>query len=242
MNRRLYALHRFVSLAALIQLALWMMSGFFFAVVPIERVRGKPVEGAHAAALQPGAFRNPNDVLQQHASRGRIEKLELIATPGGVFYRGQAGSTRFRLDAQTGTERPVTEDEARAIASRDQPFSPRVLSATRIDRAPDVEYRSRPLPAWKVVLDDGSHTAVYVDAQTGDVTARRSDLWRVYDFLWSLHIMDYRERESFNHPLLVGAAAVGLATVTTGAVLWILRVRRRLRRSPARLQRGGGSF
>jgi uncharacterized iron-regulated membrane protein len=81
------------------------------------------------------------------------------------------------------------------------------------------------------VVDDGRGTAVYVDALTGEVTARRSDLWRIYDFLWSLHIMDYRERESFNHPLLVAMAGVGLVTVLTGSALWILRLARWLRRT-----------
>ena len=51
------------------------------------------------------------------------------------------------------------------------------------------------------------------------VTARRSTLWRVYDFLWGLHIMDWRGHEDFNTPLLIGATLLGLIVVIAGIVM-----------------------
>lgn len=86
---------------------------------------------------------------------------------------------------------------------------------------------------WLVELADRDDTHVYVDARTGEVTARRNATWRVYDFLWSLHIMDYREREDFRHPLLVIAAVLAVTTAATGSVLWLLRFSRwKTRRQP----------
>ena len=58
------------------------------------------------------------------------------------------------------------------------------------------------------------------------MTARRNDRWRVFDFFWMLHVMDYRERENFNHPLLISMAGLALATVLAGLVLLVIRVRR----------------
>ncbi len=101
---------------------------------------------------------------------------------------------------------------------------------------PHIEYRGKPLPAWRVALADGAGTVVYVSATTGEVTARRNDVWRAYDFLWSLHVMDYRERESGNHPLLLGAGLLALLTIGSGAVLWAIRFSRWLR--AARRERG----
>ena len=63
----------------------------------------------------------------------------------------------------------------------------RVVAVT----ANDSEYRGA-LPAWRVDFEDGEGRSIYVAADTGAVTARRSTLWRVYDFLWGLHIMDWR--------------------------------------------------
>lgn len=54
----------------------------------------------------------------------------------------------------------------------------------------------------------------------------RTDMWRLFGFFWMLHIMDYKERENFNHPLLISAAGLALITVLAGLVLLIVRVRR----------------
>jgi uncharacterized iron-regulated membrane protein len=84
------------------------------------------------------------------------------------------------------------------------------------------------------VLADAANTVVYVDATTGDVTARRNEDWRTYDFFWSLHIMDYRGREDFNHWLIRGAAMLAMGTVLTGTILLVVRASRWVRRALAR--------
>ena len=237
MNRRLYALHRWISAVAFAQLAAWTVSGTFFAVVPIERVRGTGVEGGHRSAIpQRGGELTPAEAMVRARQAGftAVSSLELRATAAGVFYVVSEGERKLRLDANTGRPAPVTIEEAKATARRDQAGAPPVASATLIERYPHIEYRDKPLPAWQVRLGDGSGTVVYVDATTGDVTARRSDLWRWYDFLWSLHIMDYGGRDDFNHPLLVGAAALALLTVLSGITLWCIRLVRWLRRKRRR--------
>ena len=80
------------------------------------------------------------------------------------------------------------------------------------------EYRGA-LPAWRVDFEDGAGRSLYVAADTGAVTARRSTLWRVYDFLWGLHIMDWRGHENFNSPLLIIATALGLIVLVTGIIM-----------------------
>jgi uncharacterized iron-regulated membrane protein len=70
-----------------------------------------------------------------------------------------------------------------------------------------------------VQFNDPEGLRIYVSPTTGKVVARRTNTWRVYDFLWSLHIMDYREHEDFNHPLLIACAAGLLVLALTGCVL-----------------------
>ena len=95
-------------------------------------------------------------------------------------------------------------------------------NVTRAERAAS-EYRGA-LPAYRVQFADGG-LAVYVAENTGAVTARRSDLWRLYDTLWALHIMDWRNHEDFNHPLIVAAAWLTLLSVIAGIVLIPYRIR-----------------
>jgi hypothetical protein len=45
-----------------------------------------------------------------------------------------------------------------------------------------------------------------------------------------LHIMDYREREDFNHWLLTCMSALAVLTAATGLTLWGIRGRSWLRR------------
>jgi hypothetical protein len=89
-----------------------------------------------------------------------------------------------------------------------------------------------------VDFDDGASRSLYVAVDTGVVAARRSTLWRTFDFLWSLHIMDFKNHEDFNTPLLIIATALGLIVIVTGIVLFPARLgynawRRRRRRATA---------
>jgi uncharacterized iron-regulated membrane protein len=79
-----------------------------------------------------------------------------------------------------------------------------------------------------VQLADARRTALYVDPYTAEVVARRNNYWRVFDWMWMLHIMDYRERSNFNHPLLLFFAATTLGFVLSGAALLLMHWRRRL--------------
>jgi len=54
----------------------------------------------------------------------------------------------------------------------------------------------------------------------GLVTARRNKTWRVFDFLWMFHIMDYEDRDDINNLLLRVLSIFGLATVISGYLLW----------------------
>jgi hypothetical protein len=47
----------------------------------------------------------------------------------------------------------------------------------------------------------------------------RTGTWRLYDFFWSLHIMDWKNHEDFNTPWLLGFALGGLGLWLGGAVL-----------------------
>ena len=237
MSTRLYALHRIVAAVALGQLFIWTVSGLVFAIIPGNRVRGAAVEKAHEAPIGAGSDVIPvAEALRVAAESGleRVTRIELKATPSGLFYvaRGEGGVVR--LDARTAAPVPVTTEEAEEIARRDQPGRPAVIASERLERSAGVEFRGRSLPAYRVELGDELGTVVYVDAKTGDVTARRTNAWRLFDFMSSIHIMDYKDREDRNQPLLIGAGVLALVTVASGVALWGIRIARRLRRRRAK--------
>lgn len=237
LNRRLYALHRWIAALALIQLAIWLGTGLFFASFPIERVRGEA--RGEATPLMPDdatGLLNASTALAIATASGvrSVRALELRRAAEGPVYVVRGRDERIRIDARTGALLDVTRDEAEVIARLDQGGIP-ATNAELVEGSAPIDYRERPLPAWRVRLADEARTDVWIDARTGDVTARRNDLWRTYDFLWSLHIMDYRARERFHHPLIIVVASLAAFTVVSGVVLWAVRIVRRVRRRHAAL-------
>ena len=230
MNRFLYLWHRWIALLALIQLVVWSGTGFFFAVVPIERIRGEDRLSSHEPPRIDWAQITP---VPTELASGATEVV--LRHVGGTPVWDVRGPSRKLLDARTGLPLSVDADLAARIARADQKDHPAVLSVDRIEEAP-LEYRERPVPAWRVNLNDGRGTSVYVDAVSGAVTARRNELWRTYDFLWGLHIMDYKGRDDFNNLPLTLMAGLGILTAVSGLVIWVVRgVRwlRRVRAAPA---------
>lgn len=236
MSRRLYALHRWIAALALAQLLVWTTTGLVFSLLPEASVSGSPAPRAHEAPIPDAAGAlDPGEALRRAAAEGvrGATKIELRGSPSGLYYlvRGEGGP--LRLDARTGAVAPVTPAEAEETARRDQPGRPAASSSTLVERDPLPEYRTKALPAFRVALSDGRGTVVYVDAKTGDVTARRSDAWRTFDSLFLLHTMDYGAKGTLNNPILTAGAALGLLTVLSGWVVWLVRIVARARRSKA---------
>jgi uncharacterized iron-regulated membrane protein len=216
----LYAAHRWISAVALLQLAIWTGTGLFFAVVPIERVRGSDRTAPEPATPLPLDGLRPLPAALAGAEQVSLRLVD--GRPAWVASAGR-GARRWLVDAASGERVAIDAAAAERIARADQVGQPRAVRVERVEAAP-VEYRGGPVPAWRVDLDDGRETRVYVDAASGAVKARRNAVWRVYDFLFGLHIMDYGSREDFNTPLLAVAAAVGVATSLSGLLLWAARL------------------
>lgn len=214
--------HKWLAVLMAIQILFWFVSGLFFAIAPIDRVRSDhvkavatappiPVEAA-AAGLQRIAGAAPGE---------RIEVRSLLSRPVALVSTDEG---RPRLyDLTTGAQiSPLPASMAVQIAEADYAGDRRAATVRLITRE-STEYRSA-LPAWRVDFDDEANRALYVAQDTGVVTARRSTLWRVFDFLWSLHIMDFKNHEDFNTPLLIGATALSLLMIVTGIILFPSRL------------------
>jgi len=234
-RKNTYRVHRWLGLIVALQLLAWSLGGLFFSLFDIERVRGT----ADAAVRRPeplaltGPAIPPDEVLRIGRERlgadVEVVDLRLHQRDGRLVYelRDASGAVRALVDAAEGEAlEPLTPDEAGLRARDDFVHPSRVLDVRLIERDPPLEYRGKRLPAYRVVLDHPKRPHIYVDPVTGDILARRSRLWRTFDFFWMLHIMDYGEREDFNHPLLVVASLLAVLTSASGVALWGWRAAR----------------
>jgi hypothetical protein len=78
-------------------------------------------------------------------------------------------------------------------------------------------------------VSDG--TRFYVHAATGEILAGRTGWWRVYDFMWGLHIMDLETREDAHNPLLIGFAILRAGHDLMAAALLPMTLRRRRKKA-----------
>jgi uncharacterized iron-regulated membrane protein len=225
--RRIAQFHKWLGLIVGLQVLIWTGTGLFFAVIPIETVRGEHLirEAAPAVLVAEGLV--PLDRILS----GQVSRAELLSLAGAPVWRLDEGGKPARLiDARSGAAlSPLSAAWARRIAQSDYAGAGRIAGITLVERVPHIEYRGA-LPVWRVQFDDPDGTRLYIGPLTGKVAARRTSTWRVYDFLWSLHIMDYGGREDFNHPLIVVAATSALALALFGLALAFQRFRPSIQR------------
>lgn len=219
-------IHKWLALIIGIQLLLWVLGGLVMSWFPIEIVRGEHnIREQEAFVLT--ADDNLIPVADVLASIGAINSIELKHLLGFPVYEvTTAEDNTILLDAITGEVlSPLNEELALQIAGTDFSGEAGSLTATIVDEH-NAEYRG-PLPVWRVVMGDVEDTRIYVSTTTGDVIARRNETWRLYDFFWMLHIMDYENRTDFNNPLVIIASIAALIASISGIWLIFYRFGRR---------------
>lgn len=203
--------HKWLGLFIGLQVVIWSLSGLYMTVVHIDTIHGDhlirslPQNPVDAATLA-----DPLSVLR--ANNGQSVRLAWVRNQPAYVVKGDAGETVVDATSNKPVSRP-TEAEIRSIAQAIYTGSNAIASAALIANIPS-EIRGRKPPLWRVEFDHWNKPTLYFSPATGELVSRRHDLWRIFDFVWMLHIMDYDERENVNNPLL--------RTFTWGAVLMAL--------------------
>ena len=191
-------LHRYLSIFVSIQLLLWTISGIYFAYNKIELVRGEQ-------------YRLPKNVEYRIFDRLGTSIIETI----------QYGEKSYKTYPEGNVIKPLTKEEAIKITAQKTTLNPLEVSLVT-ELYPGAEYRGS-LPVYKVKTDTKDDINVYVGYMTGDIGSIRSDSWRIWDLMWSLHIMDYRERDNINNILLQILSILALVTSISGITLFFVK-------------------
>ena len=191
-------LHRYLSIFVSIQLLLWTISGIYFAYNKIELVRGEQ-------------YRLPKNVEYRIFDRLGTSIIETI----------EYGEKSYKTYPEGNVIKPLTKEEAIKITAQKTTLNPLEVSLVT-ELYPGAEYRGS-LPVYKVKTDTKDDINVYVGYMTGDIGSIRSDSWRIWDLMWSLHIMDYRERDNINNILLRILSILALVTSISGITLFFVK-------------------
>ena len=207
--RVLTRVHKWAALILGAQMVLWFASGFFMSFFDIENIRGEhvaeriqwPIDDVSQIIpilqIVPGPQIIPGPDVEK--SEGyKLYQTRLISVIGTPVY--ELKSTRDDLDyidARTGTPwLGANETQIREAVDYYYIGDGKVETVIKLTEAP-IEYRGN-LPVWQVQFADKNNTRLYLSADTAELKGVRTSLWRVFDFMWMLHIMDYKERSNFN--------------------------------------------
>ena len=217
--------HKWLALLIGLQVFLWLLGGLVMSALPIERVRGEHKIAAHPAPAMDVAALITLEEAVSRAGAVAVDEAVLTTVVGEPVWRLRSGDRTIIVSARDGKIwSPV--DEALALAIADHDFAPEVpVRSIALLEDPPSEYGPGG-PVWQVRFADPGDTRIYVDPESGVVRARRSSTWRVFDFFWRLHVMDYDDGADFNHPLLIGAALLGVLVAVAGLVILSFRIRR----------------
>jgi hypothetical protein len=215
--------HKWLALIIGAQLLIWFASGVIMSFLPIDKVRGEHLVDREIVMTIPAGmgFADPAKIA---ASAGAPVKSINWHMMGGRAVAEATTIDGIKLfDARTGELIPrVGAAQATAIADAAWKSSAKPSSKASRVVAESPEYRAA-LPAWRIAYADPDATSIFVAADTGKITAVRTGTWRLYDFFWSLHIMDWKNHENFNTWWLLGFAIGGLVLGLAGTVLLFMR-------------------
>ena len=242
LNRQIFIrkTHRYLGLFIGIQFLGWTISGIYFSWNDIDNVHGDHLRSSSSFISPDVEVISPTEAIRNLTKVKTVDSLysvQLISLLGRpayqfAYFSGHTGEGMHHhlhyalADATTGELRsPLSQEEAVAVAKDHIRHGASLISTEYLERADSHhEYRERPLPAFAVSFTNPDCT-VYISAEMGTYQTIRHDQWRVFDFLWMFHTMDYAGRDNFNNWLLKTLSVAGLLTVISGFTLYTISSR-----------------
>lgn len=233
--------HRYLGLVLGIQFLMWTIGGLYFSWSNIDEIHGDfqkrdaPLISSNLSLVSPKMVMDSIKAVHKVDSLVTIQLVEILGKP---FYQVRCMSMmqnnnetghhmhmmNHLADAETGKLRePLTKDEAVKVAAARFNGEPKLKSVeylTTTDK--HHEYRENPLPAYAVTFEHPTNTTVYVACELGTVQKFRNNKWRLFDFLYMMHTMDYKSRDDFNNLLLRIFSVFGIITILSGFTLFFI--------------------
>lgn len=246
LNRHLFIrrAHRYLGVFIGVQILLWTISGLYFTWNDIDDVHGDTLRKLPHFIESDSAFVSPSVAIRNLRDARAVDSIAQVRLINIVrqpvyqiaFFSGHAAHGihphlyHALADARTGALRPALSEQEAIQLARDYIATPaRVASVSWIEKTDGHdEYRNKPLPAWAVHFEEPSCTA-YISSEQGTFQAVRHDQWRMFDFLWMFHTMDYEGRDDFNNLIIRVFSALGLITVASGFALFFVSRRKKVR-------------
>ncbi len=213
-------LHKWLGLLVGLQVLVWLSSGLYMVLLDIDFIHGDSlVKNMQQTVTMPQ--NSAIDISDLRTRYADATAITLTPVMGKSLFTVSTPNETLLIDPQSGKLiSPLDERTAREIARFHFNGDAVIKKASLITSDPPMEIQTRRLPLWRIDFNDAYNTSFYVDPFTGTLVTRRFQYWRIFDFMWMLHIMDYQERANAHSLLLKSAQVTGLLFSISG--LWLL--------------------
>jgi Na+-transporting NADH:ubiquinone oxidoreductase subunit F len=223
--RFLRKLHKWLGLIVGLQVILWTVSGLVFAWLDHHQVSGEhSVREAQSTMLtDANSFVEPASWLGELKSNEILE-IRLAPVLDTWVWRVETTQGVVLRDAANGDIWKLTDASVRHLAQQHYAGTGRLAS---VAFHPNSTMETRDSGAtWEARFDDDRGTTLYFAADDGRLVQTRNDNWRLFDFFWMLHTMDYQGRDNFNNPIVITLGFAALWLTVSGFLLLFKSFRR----------------
>lgn len=221
--------HRYIGLVVSLQLLAWTIGGIWFSWNDIDDIHGDYLRNFNKPEVSQPLI-STQTAIESISDFEKLNSINVISFLSQPAYRIQYNKNQMVLvNALDGTIVPdVTKQQALDIAKENTSFEAEIASIELItETGKHHEYRGKPLPVWAITYDYPSSPTFYVSTKLGTLTSVRHTSWRIFDFLWMLHTMDYEGRDNFGNWLIKIFSLIALVTAISGIVLFFISRRKK---------------
>ena len=209
-----------------VQALIWTLSGLYMTVVHIDIIHGDHfIRHAEPRPVPAAEIVSPVAAAAAVPAAETVKLSWLLDRP---VYIVTARDGERLVDALAGQPLPPPSREQIRQLAEHWFTGPEPLARLELITDLPSEVRGRKPPLWRAEFSGWNKPTLYLSPETGQLLTRRHELWRIFDFLWMLHIMDYETRDNVNNWLLRGFTLLAFTTVLSGAwLLWFAFPRKR---------------
>ncbi len=205
------------------QFVIWSVTGAYMVFFDIDYIHGDSLIINHQSKIKPENLTYSSQALfQQYPSAINLSVGVLLDRE---VYRFNFSKQQVIVDAANGELlSPLNSDRALALAKHFYAGDGKVINVELITTNPPFELSARHLPAWRIDFDNLGAPALYIAAYSGKVVTKRHNFWRLFDWMFRFHIMEYGDEQDVSNWLLFCLALLALLAAFSGLVLTYFKV------------------
>tara|TARA_R110002167_G_scaffold366330_1_gene594905 strand:+ start:458 stop:1204 length:747 start_codon:yes stop_codon:yes gene_type:complete len=215
--------HKWLMLFVGVQFVIWSITGAYMVFFDIDYIHGDSLVINHQTKIVPNDIQySLKNLLNDYP---QAEQISVGTFINQNVYRFSVAGKKMLIDATNGRLlSPLNKQAGQAAARHYYSGDGQIRETELLIDNPPFELNPRALPAWRVNFDNFGSPSIYVSAQSGQLVGKRHEFWRLFDWMFRFHIMDYGDDEEIDNMLLFWITLTGILACIFGLILVYFRV------------------